>query len=47
MINEVDADGSGAIEFDEFKLLMHKKILASDTEEDLMEAFKVFDQDGD
>ena len=47
MINEVDADGSGSIEFDEFKILMHKKILASDTEEDLMEAFKVFDQDGD
>ena len=47
MINEVDADGSGSIDFEEFKTLMHKKIISSDTEEDLREAFKVFDADGD
>ena len=47
MINEVDTDGSCSIDFGEFKQLMHKKIIESDTEEDFREAFKVFDEDGD
>jgi len=47
MINEVDADGSGTIDFNEFLAMMEKKALNSgDTEEELKEAFKVFDKDG-
>ncbi|XP_042400121.1 calmodulin-like isoform X1 [Zingiber officinale] len=45
MISEVDADGSGAIEFEEFLNLMVRKMKESDSEEELKEAFKVFDKD--
>jgi calmodulin len=45
MINEVDADCSGTIEFSEFLNLMAKKMKDTDTEEELVEAFKVFDKD--
>ncbi|KAK3040505.1 hypothetical protein RJ639_028951 [Escallonia herrerae] len=45
MINEVDADGNGTIEFVEFLNLMAKKIKETDAEEELKEAFKVFDKD--
>lgn len=41
MINEVDEDGSGAIEFDEFLEMMAKQMRNSDEEEDLKMAFKV------
>jgi len=46
MINEVDADGSGTIDFPEFLTMMARKIKDTDTEEELREAFKVFDRDG-
>merc|ERR1712003_43207 len=46
MINEVDSDGSGTIDFAEFLSLMSKKMKDADSEEELMEAFKVFDKDG-
>ncbi|KAM3326619.1 calmodulin-like protein 8 [Capsicum chacoense] len=45
MINEVDVDGNGTIEFTEFLNLMAKKIKEIDAEEELKEAFKVFDKD--
>merc|ERR1712122_474547 len=45
MINEVDNDGSGTIDFAEFLSLMSKKMKDADSEEELMEAFKVFDKD--
>ncbi|XWS53898.1 hypothetical protein CRYUN_Cryun10bG0039700 [Craigia yunnanensis] len=45
MINEVDADGNGTIEFSEFLNLMAKKMKETDAEEELKEAFKVFDKD--
>ena len=44
MIKEVDEDGSGEIEFDEFLQLMGMKVNA--TELEFMEAFKVLDRDG-
>ncbi|MED6212169.1 hypothetical protein PIB30_080610 [Stylosanthes scabra] len=45
MITEVDADGNGTIEFDEFLNLMAKKIKdTDDAEEELKEAFKVFER---
>merc|ERR1712023_553583 len=45
MINEVDADGNGTIDFTEFLALMARKMKDTDTEEELREAFKVFDRD--
>ena len=46
MINEVDVDGNGNIDFKEFLGLMARKMRDTDTEEELIEAFKVFDRDG-
>lgn len=46
MINEVDADGSGTIDFAEFLTLMARKIKTKDSEAEIVEAFKVFDTDG-
>ncbi|XP_042059776.1 calmodulin-2/4-like isoform X1 [Salvia splendens] len=45
MINEVDIDGNGTIEFAEFLNLMANKMKETDAEEELKEAFKVFDTD--
>ena len=46
MINEVDIDGNGTIDFKEFLGLMARKMKESDNEEEIIEAFKVFDRDG-
>ncbi|KAL3874268.1 hypothetical protein ACJMK2_037308 [Sinanodonta woodiana] len=46
MINEVDADGNGTIDFQEFLTMMSNKMKDSNTEEELREAFRVFDKDG-
>ncbi|OMH80684.1 Calmodulin [Zancudomyces culisetae] len=46
MINEIDADGNGRIDFPEFLTLMARKMKDSDAEEEIKEAFKVFDKDG-
>ena len=46
MINEVDADGNGIIDFPEFLTMMARKMLETDSEEQIKEAFKVFDRDG-
>ncbi len=46
MINEVDLDGNGNIDFEEFSSLMSKKMKEKDTDEELMDAFKLFDKDG-
>ena len=45
MVKEVDVDGSGTIEFSEFLNLMARKMRDSDSEEQLKEAFRVFDKD--
>ncbi|KAG0497010.1 hypothetical protein HPP92_001701 [Vanilla planifolia] len=45
MINEVDADGNGTIDFPEFLTLMSRKMKDTDSEEELKEAFRVFDKD--
>ncbi|RUS31510.1 calmodulin-1 [Jimgerdemannia flammicorona] len=46
MINEVDADGNGNIDFPEFLTMMARKMKDTDSEEEIKEAFKVFDKDG-
>jgi len=46
MINGVDADGNGTVDFPDFLSLMSRKMKDTDTEEELIEAFKVFDKDG-
>jgi len=46
MINEVDADGSGCIKFPEFLWMMAKKASDLAAEDDIREAFRVFDRDG-
>ncbi|KAF9599955.1 hypothetical protein IFM89_001990 [Coptis chinensis] len=45
MITDVDKDGSGAIDFDEFVHMMTAKIGERDTKEELMKAFQIIDQD--
>jgi Ca2+-binding EF-hand superfamily protein len=43
MIAEVDDDNNGYCEYDEFLLLMSKKINEGQMDEEMMEAFKTFD----
>ena len=46
MIEEVDEDKSETIDFKEFLGLMARKMKETDAEDELLEAFKVFDRDG-
>jgi calmodulin len=46
IINEIDADGSGSMDFNEFIFLIIKKMKDLDLEEEMKEAFRVFDKDG-
>ncbi|KAJ8753709.1 hypothetical protein K2173_026385 [Erythroxylum novogranatense] len=45
MISEVGADQNGTLDFPEFLNLMARKMKDTDSEEELKEAFKVFDKD--
>ena len=45
-INEVYADDYGIIDFLEFLTMMARKMMDSDPEEEIREAFRVFDKDG-
>jgi len=46
MINEVDADRKGTIDFSAFLGLIAKKVNDTEAEEELIEAFRAFDKDG-
>ncbi|KAF8652896.1 hypothetical protein AX16_004084 [Volvariella volvacea WC 439] len=46
MVAEVDVDGNGTIDFNEFLQMMAHKSSRGESVEDLREAFKVFDKDG-
>ena len=46
LINEVDFDGTGSINFPAFLTMMAKRIKDYDSEEEVLDAFRVFDKDG-
>jgi calmodulin len=47
MVNEIDIDGNGTIELEEFVKMMSKKVQTDENEKELREAFQVFDKDQD
>ena len=47
MINEVDVDGNGTVEFAEFVILMTNKVKEMTKEEEITEAFNVLDKEKD
>ena len=46
MVDDVDIDGSGTIEFHEFLTMMSQHMKETSLEDELKEAFRVFDKDG-
>ena len=46
MINEVDANHNGVIDFPEFLSMMTRQMNSDEREEEIREAFRVFDKDG-
>ena len=46
MMERADQDGSGFIDFNEFKILMKKQQEEAEVENELQVAFSVFDRDG-
>ncbi|OWF37074.1 Calmodulin [Mizuhopecten yessoensis] len=46
MINEVDEDENGTIDFPEFLVMMARKMKNTESNEEIREAFRVFDKDG-
>ena len=46
MIDEVDLDGNGEIDFEEFVTLMNRRSKQTDIEDEIYNAFKVFDKEG-
>ena len=45
MVDEIDADGNGEIDFDEFVTVMSRKVNTSYTPAQVKAAFKVFEKD--
>merc|ERR1712071_311631 len=46
MINDIDTDGNGVIDFPEFVTLMEARMKQVDTCDEIREAFRIFDRDG-
>ena len=47
MVNEVDADHDGSVNFQEFLDMMSRNSESGNTQEEIREAFKVFDKNED
>ena len=47
MLKEVDSNNTGFITYNDFVNLMKRKMTDTDTEEEIKEAFRVFDRDND
>ncbi|ODQ78637.1 hypothetical protein BABINDRAFT_172009 [Babjeviella inositovora NRRL Y-12698] len=47
LVNEVDINNDGNIDFPEFLTMMARKMKDTDSEAEIAEAFKVFDRNGD
>lgn len=45
MIADIDKDGSGTIDFEEFLTMMTAKMGERDSKEEIMKAFRLFDDD--
>jgi len=45
MIADIDRDGSGTVDFDEFLLMMASKMGERDSREEILKAFRLFDDD--
>ena len=43
MISDIDKDGDGTIDFDEFMMMMSAKMAEKDSREEIMKAFNLFD----
>merc|ERR1719352_1835280 len=47
IINEMNLDGTGTLDFQEFLTLMTRRMRGADVEGEVKEVFRTFDQDGD
>merc|ERR1712022_104603 len=45
MISDIDKDGDGTIDFDEFMMMMTAKMGEKDSREEIIKAFRLFDDD--
>ena len=45
MISDIDKDGSGTIDFSEFLEMMTSKMSGRDSREEILKAFRLFDDD--
>ncbi|XP_051007392.1 calmodulin-like protein 3 [Acomys russatus] len=46
IVNEINTDGNGTVDFPEFLTIMSRKTRENDSEEEIREAFRAFDKDG-
>ena len=47
LISQLDADKSGTVDFHEFLMMMGRKMVAGEEEDELRQAFHVFDDNND